>query len=84
MLFAEQIIDAVQNGKKNFVNTFVTNEDMKKTMTQFVDAQTEYTKTAVGKLSGLTTTLGLQVFSETNKVMKEMAKMPWAKKPESK
>ena len=84
MLFANQIIDTFQNGKKNFVNTFVTNESMKTTMLDFVDAQTEYTKEAVKKLSGLTSSLSMQLINETSKMVTELSSRPWAKKPESK
>ena len=47
MFTSEAIIDAVQNGKKTFVNTFVTNEAVKEAMVNFVDTQAEYTKKAV-------------------------------------
>lgn len=38
------IIDSVQNAKKQFVNTFVTNESFKKELVKLVDAQTEFAK----------------------------------------
>jgi hypothetical protein len=38
------MMDAVQSTKKNLVNTFVTNNDIKKLLNEFIDAQTEYTK----------------------------------------
>ena len=41
------IADQIQKGKKQFVTTFVTNNDYAKTMNDFVDAQTEYTITAI-------------------------------------
>jgi len=44
MFTAESIIDSVQNAKKQFVNTFVTNETFKKELTKLVDAQTEFAK----------------------------------------
>jgi hypothetical protein len=47
MFTSEAIIDAVQNGKKTFVNTFVTNEAVKEAMVNFVDTQAEYTKKPV-------------------------------------
>ena len=47
MFTADAIIDTVQNGKKTFVNTFVTNEAVKEAMVNFVDTQAEYTKKAV-------------------------------------
>lgn len=40
-------IDTVQTGKKIFVDTFVKHEELAKTMNNFVDQQTEYTKQTV-------------------------------------
>ncbi len=37
-------IDGVQNAKKQFVNTFVTNDSFKKELIKLVDAQTEFAK----------------------------------------
>ncbi len=37
-------IDGVQNAKKQFVNTFVTQEGFKKELIKLVDAQTEFAK----------------------------------------
>jgi hypothetical protein len=37
-------IDGVQNAKKQFVNTFVTNETFKAELIKLVDAQTEFAK----------------------------------------
>ena len=44
MFTTDYIIDSVQNAKKTFVNTFVTNESFKKELTKLVDAQTEFAK----------------------------------------
>ena len=44
MFTPEAIIDSVQNAKKQFVNTFVTNEGFKKELIKLVDAQTEFAK----------------------------------------
>ena len=46
MFTADAVIDAVQTGKKTFINTFVTNEATKEALVKFVDAQTEYTQKA--------------------------------------
>ena len=43
-MFHNQIIDSVQNAKKTFVNTFVTNESFKTELIKLVDAQTEFAK----------------------------------------
>ena len=39
MFTLDAAIDTVQNGKKQFVNTFVPNESIKETLNSFVDAQ---------------------------------------------
>lgn len=47
MFTADMFIDTVQNGKKFFVNTFVTDKVMNKTLNSLVDRQTEFTKEIV-------------------------------------
>lgn len=47
MFTFDYVIDSVQNGKKQFVNTFVQHEGIKKALNDFVDGQTAYTKSAV-------------------------------------
>jgi hypothetical protein len=42
----DTVIDQVQNGKKQFVKTFVTDGKIAATLNEFVDSQTEYTKRA--------------------------------------
>ena len=44
MFTADFYIDGVQNAKKQFVNTFVTNDSFKKELIKLVDAQTEFAK----------------------------------------
>ena len=44
MFTTDTIIDSVQNAKKQFVNTFITNESFKKELIKLVDAQTEFAK----------------------------------------
>jgi len=46
MFTADAIIDTVQNGKKQFVKTFVQNEAAATAMNSFIEAQAEYTKKA--------------------------------------
>jgi hypothetical protein len=46
-LLVDNTVDAIQTSKKIFVDTFVKHEGLAKTMTEFVDAQTEYTKKAI-------------------------------------
>ena len=42
-----QFIDTVQGAKTSFVNTFVKQKDVAKSLQAFVDAQTTFTKQAV-------------------------------------
>jgi hypothetical protein len=75
MFTADAIIDAVQTGKKTFVNTFVTNETAKTAMVNFIDAQADYTKRAAKVGTDTATTLT----SETVKAVQEAAKFDWIK-----
>lgn len=47
MIAIDQFIDTVQNGKKYFVSTFVTDETLRKSLNGFVDTQTEFVKQIV-------------------------------------
>lgn len=52
--FAFTMIDAVQSGKKQFVNSTVFNSDIRNALNSFVDSQTEYTKSMVESTSAMT------------------------------
>ena len=45
--FTHDAVDAVQKGKLQFVSAFVKHEGLADTMTKFVEAQTEYTKSVL-------------------------------------
>lgn len=45
--YVHQGVDAIQSAKKQFVNTFVQHEQLQKVLNNFVDAQTQYTKSAI-------------------------------------
>ena len=75
MFTFDATIDAVQNGKKQFVNTFVTNQAIKDTLVEFVDAQTAYTKSAVKAGTDSATTIA----KELTKTMSEAAKFDYTK-----
>jgi hypothetical protein len=47
MFTADAMIDTIQNGKKQLVKTFVTNESIAESMNQFIDTQSDYTKKAL-------------------------------------
>lgn len=75
MFTSEAVIDVVQNGKKQFVKTFVSNEHIAESMNQFIDTQAEYTKKAVKA----TTDAATEIMQETQKVMREAAKFDYTK-----
>jgi len=75
MFTFDPVIDAVQQGKKTFVSTFVTNEKVAKALTEFVDAQTVYTK----EVSKATTNMVSSVTSETLKAFQESTKFDYNK-----
>lgn len=64
-------VDAVQNSKKTFVETFVKHEGMAKTLTNFVDGQTAYTKAAID--AGLTFATNVGTLITTKSFYDEMA-----------
>ena len=59
--YAIQGVDAVQNAKKQFVSTFVQHEQFAKVLNGFVDAQAEYTKSAIDA--------GAKALSETQSIL---------------
>ena len=70
MFTPETIIDSVQNAKKTFVTTFVTDDKFKAELIKLVDAQTEFAKGQVK------TTLSIAeafVKNATNAVYKKAA-----------
>jgi ATP phosphoribosyltransferase len=70
MFTADAIIDTVQTGKKTFVNTFVTNENVKDSMIKFIDAQAEYTKKAAKVGMDTFTTLSTEMVKAGQDAMK--------------
>jgi hypothetical protein len=75
MFTLDATIDAVQTGKKTFVNTFVQNEKAKTAMIDFIEAQAEYTKKASKVGMDTFTTLT----SEAVKMVQEAAKIDYTK-----
>jgi hypothetical protein len=47
MFTHNQIIDSIQSGKKQFVNTFVTDAKFKEELIKLIDAQGQAAKTSV-------------------------------------
>ena len=75
MFTADTVIDTVQNSKKQFVKTFVTNEHIAESMNHFIDTQAEYTKKAIKA----TTDAATEIMQETQKAMREAAKFDYSK-----
>jgi len=44
LMYANMAIDAIQNGKKNWVNAFVHEKSVSAPLNDFVEAQTVFTK----------------------------------------
>jgi hypothetical protein len=75
MFTADTMIDTIQNGKKQFVKTFVTNEHIAESMNQFIDTQAEYTK----KAFKATTDASNSIMTESVKLMRDTAKFDYVK-----
>ena len=57
-------IDSFQDAKKQFVKTFVKNEELAKPLNTFVDAQTSYAKVvAAVDVNKFFTTLGMSLYT---------------------
>jgi hypothetical protein len=70
MFTADAIIDTVQTGKKTFVKTFVQNETAAKAMSEFIDAQADYTKKAARVGMDTFTTLSTEMVKAGQNAMK--------------
>lgn len=86
MYSVDQTIDTIQNAKKQFVNTMVKNEAIAKSLHEFVDAQTAYTKSAVKATQDAATKIGQEVIKAnsectkyTKQAMEQMAKNDFIK-----
>jgi hypothetical protein len=75
MFTFDAVVDAVQTGKKTWINTFVTNEKVKDALTGFVEAQSEYTKKALKAGTDTFT----QVTSEAVKAVQDASKFDYTK-----
>jgi len=75
MFTVEKLVDTIQNSKKQFVETFVKQENIRDSLNEFIDAQTKYTKTVVDTANTITKT----VSDEATKMVKEVADYDWSK-----
>ena len=87
MYTADQIIDSVQNAKKQVVNQFVKNEAIAASLNEFVDAQTAYTKSAVKATTDAATKVGQEIIKAnaectkyTKQAVEQFAKNDFAQK----
>ena len=70
MFTADTFIDSIQLAKKEAVKTFVKNEDIAKSLTAYVDAETAFAK----QTAKVTTETAASLASETTKAVEKFAK----------
>ena len=58
---ADEFIDTVQKAKKDWIKLFVSNDTVAKTLNEWVDAQTNYTKEAVKATTSAAETIATEV-----------------------
>jgi len=75
MFTADAILDAVQTGKKTFVNTFVTNDTVKAPLIKLIDTQYDYAK----KMAKVSQDAVTTVTSEAVKQAQEATKYDFTK-----
>lgn len=62
-------IDSIVTAKKSFVSTFVPNEELRKPLNTFIDAQATFGKKVASEVNEFLTTVSLAAFSvDTQKV----------------
>ncbi len=57
----ELTVDAIQNGKKQFINKYITNPNLKDAWTKYVDAQTEFLHVSIKTGTTVFTTFGREM-----------------------
>lgn len=57
------IIDSIVVAKKSVVNTLVSNEELRKPLNTFIDAQATFGKKVAAEVNEFVTTVGLATFS---------------------
>jgi hypothetical protein len=74
MFAIDTTIDTIQGAKKEAIKTFVKNEDIAKTLTEYVDAQTAYTKEAIKTTTDVGTKLATKLAGEAVRFTQEAMK----------
>ena len=82
-------VDAIQTSKRIFVDTFVKHEGLAKSLNEFVDAQTSYTKQAIDASIKTSTEVYNTVsdktfYTDAAKSMQESAKAFYTQKKKEK
>lgn len=57
----ELMVDSVQNGKKQFINKYITNPELARAWTSYVDSQTKFLHTSIATGTVVMTTMGREV-----------------------
>jgi hypothetical protein len=68
--FAHDAVDTVQKAKLQFVSTFVKHEGLAETMNKFVEAQSNYTKSALS--TSIDTMMDFSTFLTKKEFAKEL------------
>lgn len=56
-------IDNFQGAKTQFVKTFVTNDELKKPLQTYIDAQTSFAKKVAAETTSFFTTVGMSLYN---------------------
>ena len=59
----ELLVDTIQNAKKQWVEKYIKNIDVKNNLNIFVDAQSKFLKTAIQTTSGILSTVGNEMLN---------------------
>jgi hypothetical protein len=70
MFATDTFIDTVQNSKKYFVSTFITDEKVRKALHAFVDTQTAFAKQIVKSCTEISTHITEQTTNAVQKATK--------------
>ena len=70
MFTPDNVIDTIQTTKKQYITTYVTNKVVADALNQFVDTQTEYTKSIVKAGTDAFTTLTQETIKATQSSLK--------------
>ena len=57
----ELMVDSVQNGKKQFINKYITNQELARAWTHYVDSQTDFLHASIKTGTAVMTTVGREV-----------------------